>query len=282
MMRIAHLIMTYTSPLLIERMIMAIKHAKFDFYIHVDKKIDITPFLYLSSLPGVYFIQNRTEVRWAGYNTILATFKSIKEICARKINYGYINFISGQDYPLKSAAHIYDFFLKNKRMEFVAYKDYKKDWQEGMIRVKRYSMENFRFKGKYFVERVINRIMPHRKLPYNYNPYGDSMFWMLSPECASYVVEKVMNDPSLNRFFRYTWGSDEFVFQTILMNSEYKERLVNNNYRYIDWSAGGSHPKVLGIEDYEKLKNSEALFGRKFNIDTDAKIIDKLDKLISS
>lgn len=270
--------MTYTNPEQTARMINALQCDEFDFYIHVDKKVSIEPYLYLEQLPNTFLIKNREDVRWAGYNTLIATFNCIDEICESGIDYSFINFLSGQDYQIKPAAHILNFFKENKGKEFLAFKDYVNDWPEGMIRVNKYSLVNFRFRGRYLIERIMNLVLPSKKLPYNFHPFGDSMFWMLSPECAAYVANKVRNDKKLLDFFKYTWGADEFVFSTILVNSKYKDRIVNNNYRYIDWSAGGSHPKVLGVEDFEALKNSEMLFARKFDIKKDSDIFDLLDQ----
>jgi hypothetical protein len=81
----------------------------------------------------------------------------------------------------------------------------------------------------------------------------------------------------LRRFLRYTWGSDEFIFQTIIMGSPFKDKVVNNNYRYINWPEIGSSPKVFVTEDFEKIRASDALFGRKFDINTDENILTLLD-----
>ncbi|MBO9730289.1 MAG: hypothetical protein J7623_16740 [Chitinophaga sp.] len=279
-MRIAHLILTYTDPGQTERMINRLFHEDFDFYIHVDKKCDIGPHLFLKELPNVYFINKRTDVKWAGFDTVLATFECIKEIVATGISYDFINFLSGQDYPIKSASFIHDFFLGNKGKEFLSYRDIANDWTEGMIRMERYYLSNYQFTGKYAIEYLVNKILPKRKLPYGMHPYGQSMFWMLSPEAAMYVVNKVSNDRTLKRFFKFCWGSDEVVFQTILLNSAYKNRIINNNYRYIDWSAGGSSPKILDEGDAENLIHSSMLFARKFDIRQHPQILDIIDKHI--
>ena len=52
-MRIAHLIITYTNPVQTERMIRRMQHPDFDFYIHLDKKVDIGPHLFLANIPQV-------------------------------------------------------------------------------------------------------------------------------------------------------------------------------------------------------------------------------------
>lgn len=280
-MRIAHLILTYTNPRQTERMIRRLSHQNFDFYIHVDKKFDINPHLFLESIPNVYFINNRIDVRWAGFSTVTATFECIKEIVATGIEYDFINFLSGQDYPIKSADYINGFFVQNTGKEFISYRDIKNDWKEGLIRMERYFLSSYSFKGKHRLEALINKILPKRTLPYNLHPYGKSMFWMLSPEIAMYVVNTVENDQKLKQFFALCWASDEFVFQTILMNSIHKDKIVNNNYRYIDWSAGGANPKVLDENDAEKLASSEMLFARKFDMVNHPGILDLIDKNLS-
>lgn len=277
-MRIAHLILTYTNPQQTERMIRNMAHKNFDFYIHVDLKYDINPHLFLGSMPNVYFINNRIDVRWAGFNTVIATFECIKEIVATGIQYDFINFLSGQDYPLKSSDYLINFFKENKGKEFLSFRDIRNDWHEGLIRMERYFLANHSFKGKHTLERLINFIMPRRKIPYHMHPYGKSMFWMLSPEIAMYVVNKVTNDKKLKNFFYYCWASDEFVFQTILMNSPHKNKIVNENYRYIDWSLGGPNPKILDENDFESIAKSDMLFARKLDVKKSAKLFDLIDR----
>ncbi|HTH81302.1 MAG TPA: beta-1,6-N-acetylglucosaminyltransferase [Mucilaginibacter sp.] len=276
-MRVAHLILTYTDPYQTEKMIRHMAHADFDFYIHVDKKFDIEPHLYLQNLPNVYFINNRMDVKWAGFNTVLATFGCIKEIVGTGINYDFINFLSGQDYPLKSAQELRDFFFQNRGKEFLSYRDIKNDWKEGLVRMQKYYLTNFNFKGKNHLEKIINFFMPARKIPYDLHPYGKSMFWMLSPDAAMYVAQRVQNDLKLADFFSLCWGSDEFVFQTILLNSPYKDNVVNNNYRYIDWSKGGPNPKVLDVDDFSSIKKSNMLFARKLRLPQSQTLINMID-----
>lgn len=41
--------------------------------------------------------------------------------------------------------------------------------------------------------------------------------------------------------------------------------------------GGGMNPKFLKIEDFEKIKESDCLFARKFNMDIDYTILDLID-----
>lgn len=281
-MKLAHLILTYTDPLQTERMIRRLWHPDTDFYIHVDKKIDITEHLFLDEIKNVYFIQNRVEVRWAGYNTIIATFSCIKEIEATGRKYDYINFLSGQDYPIKSVREIYAFLGINYGKQFIEAIDIEKEVQEDLPKFNRYHLANYNFRGKYRLESVINTLLAPRKIPHDLTIYGKSMFWTLTQDAANFVVNTVEGNQKLHDFFFYSWGCDEFVFQTVLMNSHYKNSVVNNHCRYLDWSSGGSHPKTLCAEDFEKLKQSKHLFARKFKTSHDTEILDLIDKHLLS
>ena len=276
-MKVAHLILTYTNPFQTERMIEAMRHPDFDFYIHVDKKIDIKSHLYLANLPNVYLIKNRVTVIWAGYNTVKATFSAIKEIEATKIKYDYINFLSGQDFPIKTGPYIHQFLERNAGKQFIESIDIQNNFPEDMKRVYQTHLINLDFKGMYKIEYIINAIRKPRKIPDNLTIYGKAMFWMLTQEAANYVVKKVEGKKEYNSFFQYTWGCDELVFQTILNNSNFSNDVVNNHYRYVDWSMGGSHPKVFDKSDFNQIITSDNLFARKFSLSHDKEIIELIE-----
>jgi hypothetical protein len=243
----------------------------------LDKKVNIDTHSDLFNTPNVYFIKERVDIHWAGYSTAKAAFNSIKQIASSNIKYDFINLMTGQDYPIKPAKYIAEFLQANIGKEFIEYKAFKMDWEEAFARIDRYHFTDFKVRGRHWLEILINSLTKRRKMPLGMVPYGVSTFWMLSPECALYVVNFVEKNKKLGRFLKYTWGSDEFIFQTILMNSHYKENIVNDNYRYVDWSAGGARPKFLHTEDYNNIKASDKLFGRKFNIEIDENILDMID-----
>lgn len=279
-MKTAYLILVHKNPIQVERALRKMYHPDFDFYIHLDKKANSKHYSNISALPNVFFVKNRVDVNWGGYSIIKATFNGIREICQRRYEYNFINLLSGQDYPLKSAEVIACFFEENAGKEFIKYRDVISDWKEVQIRYKKYFLTDFKFKGSTRLEGIINSLVPEKNLPGNLHPYGESMFWMLSTEAAVYIVNRVENDNKLKSFFTYSWGTDEFLFQTILMNSVYSDRVINNNYRYVDWSEQEAHPKILGTEDFYKLKNSSMLFARKFDVLKDKKILDMLDSIL--
>ncbi len=65
-----------------------------------------------------------------------------------------------------------------------------------------------------------------------------------------------------------------------MYNSHFKERL-RDNLVYVDWGGENiGHPKVLSAQDFDKLKASDKLFARKFDMDADASIFNILEELI--
>lgn len=278
-MRIACLLMAHKNPLQIERLLKKFEHDGFDFYIHLDKKVDIKNFNHLARLDRVHFIKNRVKVRWASYSFVHAILSSIDEIFATGISYQFISVMSGQDYPLKPVSQIYHTLKQNQDRNFICFEETDDWWKNVISRVTRYHLINFDFKGKYKIQSFINAIMPDRKFPLPYTLYGGprAMCMTLNWDCARYVSQFVASHGKLRRFSFFTWGPDEFLIPTILMNSPFKDSIINDNFYYIDWSAGGSNPKTLTEDDFEKLMSSDKLMARKFDTEADTKILDLLD-----
>jgi len=93
------------------------------------------------------------------------------------------------------------------------------------------------------------------------------------------VVDTIDSNPKLRRFLRFTWGSDEFIFQSIIMSSPFKANVINKNYRFINWPGENvPRPTTFLTKDFDRIMASDCLFGRKFDINTDEKILDLLDR----
>jgi len=280
-MKLAHLIMAYKNPQQIERMIRSLAHPSFDFYIHLDKKIDLSEFDYLKRLDNVFFIQDRVLCNWGGYSFVNAIFSSLKEVLAAEEDYSYINLMSGQDYPIKPVDDIYNFFLLNPNKCFISYEEDPQSlwWKHAISRCEEYHFTDANFKGKYMLQSLINKLLPKRAFPLAIPFYGssDSSWWAIPPDCARYIVDFMASNKSLQRFMAYTWGADEFLIATLIMNSPFKDQVVNDNLRYITWSNGIANPRVLMKDDLAPMKLSEKFIARKFDATIDEKILDELD-----
>ncbi len=130
------------------------------------------------------------------------------------------------------------------------------------------------------LQRLINWMLPKRKFPLPYDLYGssDGSWWTMTADCAAYLVRFMDEHPHLRFFSIFTWGSDEFLIATILLNSPLKASIINENYRYIDWSEGAANPKTLTTQDFNRLAQAHKLFARKFDTALDTKILDLIDQ----
>ncbi len=280
-MRIAHLIITYTNPQQTERMIRRMQDPEFDFYIHVDAKLPFSSHAYLEAIPNVYLIKNRIKVQWAAYSTIQAEFNSIKEILESGRSYEFVSLMSGQDYPIKSIPEIKQFYAARRGKLLLKYRKFEGEWEEGMIRVSRYFLTDFKFKGQHFLERVLNNLLPNKQLPGGMKFYGSSMFWSLSPDVLEYVLQQFAQNKKLAWFFKFCWAPDEFLFQTIILNSPYAGRVINENAFYYKHLPNTPSPKVLAPEDWEDIKASDRILARKFDMVKSPEILDRIDAHIT-
>lgn len=277
-MKIAHLILAHKHPKQLERLIKALDHPAFDLYVHLDKKTDIGPFNYLFKRERVFSVRNRTKIYWAGYGTIQATLNGFEEILPK--GYDYINVISAQDFPLKSAGYMYQYFLQNRGKEFITCSSIEGEWKEAAPRVKQYHLINWQIPGRHRLEILINKLMPERKFPLDHQIVGRANWFTLSSEAVKYALEFIDQHPEIVKYYKYCWGADEFIFSTILFNSYFKER-ITDNLVYVDWSGPKTgHPRILTSEDFEKLKVSDKLFARKFDMDKDSEIFSLLEDWI--
>jgi hypothetical protein len=276
----AHIIMAYKDPSQIERLVKKLSHPGFDFYIHVDTKFDQAPFEYISKVERVYFIKNRIKIRWAGYSFTQGVFNCMQEILDSGRQYDFISVMSGQDYPIVPTDEFYSFFEQQPGKNFLAIEEFGSDWwKRAAIRINKYHMTDFDFKGRYAIQSTLNTVLPDRRFPLNYTLYGSdrATWWTITTACAQYLLKFIQENPKVRRFARFTWAPDEYLIPTLIMNSPFKESVIAENYRYIDWSRGGANPKILTESDFDALKKSDKLLARKFDIKVDTRILDLLD-----
>jgi hypothetical protein len=187
--------------------------------------------------------------------------------------YDYLVNLTGACYPLRSSESIKKEFDKQSSAFMEVFELPFSGWGHhgGMERIQnRWYFSPIRFR--------IPRL--RRNLPDNLKPYGGSSWFCLPKDLVTYLLDFVRNHPNIKRFFEKTFAPDEIFFQTLLMNSPYRWRLINDNKRYIEWEGQSPHPKVLTRADFYKLKTSGKLFARKFNHKIDKEILDMIDQEI--
>lgn len=116
-----------------------------------------------------------------------------------------------------------------------------------------------------------------RAAPGNVQYYFGSSWWCLNDAMVKWIYNFLENYPEYIKLFKHSLCPDECFFQTLVMNSPYANN-VKPYLHYIRWEKGMSSPKTLTTIDYEELIKTEKIIARKFDIDVDSKIIEKLKK----
>lgn len=99
MRRIAILIIAHNRPKQLLRLIESLDIDRFDFFIHIDGKTEISQFSDLMKLDNVIFLKKRVRTFLDDFSLVEATMNLLEEALSR--NYVYYCLLSGQDYPIK-------------------------------------------------------------------------------------------------------------------------------------------------------------------------------------
>ena len=255
-----------------------------DIYIHVDKKnnqlFDRLATCYKDA-KNVFLLKDRINVNWSGFSMVEATLSIIKYMISNNRQYDYVHLISGQDMVLMTNKQLDNFLSsigKNKiLMEYADVNSYR--W-----RVKRYSFFRENPNNRKFVYRVIDNILrysqfilPERKNLNNLKLYKGSQWFTMPYECLEYVhilSKKYISD------FQYTACSDEHFFQILIMNSKYKDNVINNNARYIVFKKNKASPEFISLNDFDKMMNGQYIFARKFESSINKNIVEKIQNVL--
>lgn len=286
-MKIAYIILAYQYPEQLLRLVNSLSTPDTVFFIHIDKKVDIEIFkktLRKSISKNITFVK-REQSNWGGCGCVKATLNCIKEAINQE-GIGYLYFLSGQDYPIKSNRYLSEFTRKNKDKIYIDFSKLpKKDWRfGGMDRIQYYHLDRFKDKRMALIAHeailLFRSILPKRKFPGYLKPYGGDFYFSLPIYAAKFVMKFLNQHPDYLRFHKYTWIPEEIFFHTILLNGKdkkIKDNIINDNLRYIDWSRP-PYPSILVIDDFDKIISSKKLFARKFDYTVDRKILSAIDK----
>lgn len=287
-MKLAYIISCYKLPDQVISLVNALNSKDSFFMIHIDKKTDIGYVKHLKKqlvgYENVVFLK-RHKCYWGDYGHVRATLKAIRYLIEHDIAFDYFNVITGQDYPIKPISFIHKFFTDKTKsyMEFFPLPT--KNWQGGGLdRLNRLHIQLgskkiiLPEKTSKYIHKIFFRIPVTKQNGFMF--YGGSGYFSLSKKHVKYIYYFLKENKSYERFFRYSYISDEIFFHTILLNSKYSSQVVNNNLRLIDWSGPKEYPTIFRMKDFETIKKSKALFARKFDAKIDNDIIKKINKSI--
>jgi hypothetical protein len=302
-MKLAYIILAHQYPEQLIRLISRLNTKTASFFVHIDQTSDPETYAQmvkeLSTFSNVYWLK-RHDTYWGSFRAVKATYEGIQELFNKDIDFDYVVFLTGQDYPIKSVSYIEEYLTKNLGKEFIEYYPLpNENWKDPHFTINVDRVENWFINGKLVKHNFIalpenaslklrlflsgcsllirlNILKRKRQLPKGFQAFGGSAYWCLSRNCAAYINNFIQQNPTFINFFRFAGLTDEVFFQTIILNSPFREQVINDDLRYIVWPG----PATLAKNDLESLLNASELFGRKFDSTIDAEILDLIDQKI--
>ncbi len=306
-MKIAYLIQSHTNPEQIYRLVEIIQKSSH------DAKILVSHDFSSCNLDVLFLQKSGVQIlpckgRRSDFVLIQGYLNAIKWLKNHQINYDWLIYLSGQDYPIQPISEIEDFLEKTSYDGFLeSFNVFSESshWtmHEGKSRyLFKYQKNNTLSKLPLEVKKIlapikiVNYLQPLIRINLAYDMlgirgtsifnnqficYGGSFFTTLSRKCVEYLYQFCQEHPQVVEFYTQVCSPEESFIQTILINSRLFN-LSDDSKRYFDFSqtSGDGRPKILTINDYDAIAKSQAHFARKFNIYKDRKILDALDKKV--
>lgn len=297
--RHAYLIIAHANWEQLKLLIKALDHANNDLFIHIDKKAENIPIEDLKSAAAKskVHIYSEYKVYWGSFELVQTELLLFEK--AHPYHYDYYHLLSGSDLPIKSNETIDAFFEAHKGMEFVHFDTEERlrtDHEIGRRTRLYHFLQNYRRRYKVpffnalftFMERVLLVLQlavgvdRQRKYPEFIIKYGSQ--WVSITDA---LVEHILSQKDLiYKVFPRTNCADELFIQSLVFNSAFKDRLFDQNYdddihanmRLIDMKTRGRNgsPYTWRIGDWDEIRQSDCLFARKFDLNLDSEIIEKV------
>jgi Core-2/I-Branching enzyme len=273
-MRLANYISVYHKSYQFRWLFDAVYDKEDLYFVHVDRKAadELYEFVasYVAGRANVELLPRR-NVQWGGWSQVAAELAAMRVALERDHSWNYFVYLSGQDFPIKSRAHINAELCNAWPNNFI------RCWS--FDRIRRTEPEDPHLRRRVRIE-LLGRTASLPKLHLPSPPsidtaYKGSAAHMLTRDFCQWVVSDRV-PKKLTRWLRFAQNPDELFFQAAIMNGPFRDLRTEDCGRMDIWPIVPPRPKVLDIGDYEALSSSSALYARKFDELTDREVLVRL------
>jgi len=263
--KIAYFIMVHHKPEVFKAMFAKIYSQDQFYLIHIDRKAesDVTEEiqLFLVRFPNAYLLESMNIVS-GGFSMIQAELDAMEFLLNASREWDYFINLSGEDYPLKSQDIIRKFLTANKGRNYIFYYDQKFHRPDTLQRIQNHFTE---------LTHRISSLIYKRDFMKEVIPYIGGKWFMLTRETCLFMTgnKKVMD---FEDYYLHTFLPAESFFQTVFMNTSFKDIIVNDDKRALIEKAFFKKRSHEGF--IESLRSGNHLFIRKINPETDPDILD--------
>ncbi|MEG3152151.1 beta-1,6-N-acetylglucosaminyltransferase [Sphingomonas sp. ZT3P38] len=253
-----------------------------DVFVHIDKKSAYTSAQIAALRDEGCRVTQRYNIPWAGYDHLRAIVDLLDEIVGTGEEYRYVHIISGQDYPVRrfgDAEELWDGTIYMKVISRDAFPENVESRIANRSVLYRFQtlgrLWNIADKVSTFAQKALG--LRRLNLP-SETPLFKGEIWLSLPYRACKDLLTRPESRMILSELRTTYISEEFYFQTLVMNSEYADRVTPRNLRYTDWKSGRGRPAFLDETDYEQILASGDIFARKISSDISSNLLTLLER----
>lgn len=263
--RIAYFIMIHHKPDIFKEMFQQI-YTRDQFYlIHIDRKAKAEIIeeiqLYLVHFPNVYLLESMNIVA-GGFSMIQAELNAMEFLLNVNQEWDYFINLSGEDFPLKSQNIIRRFLTLNIGRNYLFYYDQKFYRPDTLKRIQNHFTE---------LTHKISSLIYKREFMENVIPYiGGKWFIFTRETCVFMTNNKRVMD--FEDYYLHTFLPAESFFQTVLMNTAFKDIIVNDDKRAVIEKTFFNKTQY-NKDLIESLRSGNQLFIRKINTGTNENIL---------
>jgi hypothetical protein len=305
-MRICYFIQNHLAPPQVARLAAALRRSQPDAFVLVghDESAGCCSAEQLRRALGTDVFAVREPARRGYFSLLQPYFEAVEWLGRRGIPYDWLVYLSGQDFPTQPLGRFAAMLAATDRDGFLRFWDAfapVSPWnrrRQGRCRyafryadAPRWAAAGLRLLRRFngwqsliHVHLVYGQRIGVRPRTSPFGPglgcYAGSQWTILRRACAEYAAEEVRRDGELIRWFRSTICPDEAVVQTLLVNSG-RFRLQDDHLRYEDFAGSRTgHPRLLTLGDLPALTGGRYFFARKFDLQHDGAVLDRLDEWI--
>ncbi|MFC4687976.1 beta-1,6-N-acetylglucosaminyltransferase [Epilithonimonas pallida] len=268
-LRIAYFIMVHNET---EKFIILFKkiYTRDQFYlIHIDRKAkpEITEAiqLFLIQFPNAFLLESM-NITSGGFSIVQAELNAMEFLLNASPDWDYFINLSCDDFPLKSQNIIRKFLSENNGKNYLFYYDQKFYRPDTLQRIQNHFTE---------MAYKISSFIYKREFMKNVIPFIGGKWFLFTRDTCAFLNnnKKVM---LFEEFYINTYLPGESFFQTVLMNTDFHDVIVNDDKRAVLEKSLLNKINPDAIINY--LRSNNHLFIRKIDGKTDKSVLQYIEE----
>ena len=289
-MKYAFLILAHTDLHQLRRLVHALDDPRFDVFIHVDAKSDISSFqfeTYTLQYSHLHVLKHRYKVLWGDISIVDATLAMYRQAMEFD-RYDRFITLSGLDYPIQSNDVIAS-TLSDPDVEFIMGNIITKVEYQKVERYHFWKLRKFRRIAILLLD-MFRIKKPRYMIVGNqiWDIYSAPQWHAFSFECVKHIFETLETYPHIKEYFKYSYAPDELLIPTIVFNTPFlRKRALRDSFpehAHYNEKTAIHHLnydpviEVFTASKFQVIMESGKLFFRKARTGVSDQLLDMIDE----